>query len=239
MKRLAVFTLGALLAASAPVLAQTEAEFIAAFAGEWTTFEPSLSDGARCHIALQQEQIGERYVVSTTNCAGPLAGLGSWGIVDNQLALLDEAGETRIRLGGNQTRMTGNTMDDMAVIFERADTPVQAVNAEAISSGACLYVGYTASCAQAIDLSMLDENDGKPALARVLVALNARAEARPDAEIVTIVPQNTCVALDQCIEASDGRWCQAAIADSKGWIRQQAIRRNQWPTLTFSSGCER
>ena len=222
-----------------PAAAQTEADFIAAFAGEWITFEPTLREGAECRLTLKEEQVDERYPVEAAGCSGPLAGLGGWGIVENQLALLDQEGEVRVRLGGNQTRMTGDTVDSRAVIFERAGTQRRAIDAEAISSGTCLYLGYTASCAEPRELAVPQWQEDRFPQARILVELNARAEARPDANVVATIPQNTCVALDQCLEASDGRWCKAQIGDGTAWIRQQVVRRGQWPALTYVNGCSR
>lgn len=239
MKFLKALGFAAALLCAVPAAAQTEADFIAAFAGEWVTYEPSLSDGGQCRLTLQQQQVDGRYAVAAAGCAGPLGDLGGWGIVDNQLALLDQAGEIRVRLGGNQTRMTGDTTDDQAVIFERTDTQARAVDAAAISSGTCLYLGYTASCAEARELAAPDWQEDRLPQARILVELNARAEARPDANVIATIPQNTCVALDQCLEASDGRWCKARIADGSAWIRQQVVRRGQWPALTYVNGCSR
>jgi hypothetical protein len=239
MKFLKALGLAAAVLFAAPAAAQTEADFIAAFAGDWLTFEPSLSSSGQCQLELDQARNEIGYTVSTTSCAGPLVDLGGWGIVNNQLALLDSEGAIRVRLGGNQTRMTGDTADGRAVIFERAGTPGRSITAAGISSGTCIYLGYTASCAEVAALEAPAFDDDDLPQARILVDLNARAEARPDANVVATIPQNTCVALEQCLEASDGRWCRAQVADTGAWIRQQVVRRGQWPALTYVNGCAR
>jgi uncharacterized protein YraI len=71
----------------------------------------------------------------------------------------------------------------------------------------------------------------------VIVNLNVRAEARDDAGIVGVVPENSCVAVERCLTASDGVWCQAKFGDKDGWIRKVALRQNKWPILTFTNGC--
>ncbi|WP_198585858.1 SH3 domain-containing protein [Pararhizobium haloflavum] len=221
-----------------PAKAQTEAEFIAAFAGAWQTFEPSLGEEGTCRLTLNEEPSDAHYALSVEACAAPISQAETWGIVENQLAVLDDNGEILLRLGGNQTRMTGDTATGDAVIFERADVAKQAFSPDALRAGACLYLGYTASCAATGDLAApraVDE--GEMAAVAVMVNLNARREARPDAAVVDVIPRNTCVSVGQCLEASDGRWCQVRIADANGWIRQQTVRAGRWPVLTYRSGC--
>lgn len=232
------FAAAVLLAATAvmPAAAQSENEFIAAFSGEWVAFDPALGSGGQCRLTLSRDARDPNYALSTENCADLISGSAAWGIVDNQLALLDQAGSVLVRLGGNQNRMSGRSLEGRAVLFERAGTPAGSFSAAQVAAGNCLYLGYTATCAQQTDLGS-PFVEGKPAQVSVLVNLNARSEARPDAGVVSVVPKNTCVAVEQCLEASDGRWCEAKLGETGGWIRQQAVRQEQWPVLTFKNGC--
>lgn len=226
---------GALSVSSAA--AQTEADFIQAFSGDWQTFDPTFADGGMCQLSLSQERRDASYALSLENCGDDIASVTAWGIVNNQLALLDEAGEIRVRLGGNQTRMTGRTTDDRAVIFERSGVPVRAISARSIASGTCLYLGYTSNCAEADDLSVAVPADAETVPSMVMVDLNARTEARPDAAVVGVIPRNTCVQVSQCLEASDGQWCETTLDGQSAWMRQQVIRLGQWPAMTYRSGC--
>jgi hypothetical protein len=222
-----------------PASAQSQEQFIKAFSGKWQTLDTSYSNGSLCSVDLLSTKQGAEYEISIQGCEGDITEIASWGIVENQLAMLDDAGAIRIRLGGNQNRMTGQTISGRAVIFERAGTAMSAVSAAAISDGACLYLGYTATCAEAGDLADLTPPPGGGLLtAQVLVNLNARAEARSDAPVVAVVQENTCVVVEQCLQASDGRWCKARLQNASAWIKQQVIRANRWPVLTFKGSCE-
>lgn len=221
-----------------PAAAQSQEQFIKAFSGKWQTLDTSYSRGSLCSIDLLTQKQGSGYEISIQGCDGDITEIASWGIVENQLAMLDDGGAIRIRLGGNQNRMTGQTISGRAVIFERAGTEISAVSAETISKGACLYLGYTASCAEPDDLADITPPPGSDVLsAQVLVNLNARAEARSDAPVVAVVQKNTCVVVEQCLQASDGRWCKARIQNASAWIKQQAVRAKRWPVLTFKGSC--
>lgn len=241
MKRLVFSIFAALVLAvlsAVPAFSQSEEQFIAAFSGDWQTVEPSLSTGGTCGIGLSSDKSGATYAMTKENCAGVMSKVSSWGIVQNQLALLDAQGSILVRLGGNQNRMTGETDAGQAVIFERKGTASSAISVKGISNGACLYIGYTASCAPADELAPIKAPQGSDVKsATVLVNLNARKEARPDAPVVAVVPRNTCVVVDQCLQASDGRWCRAKLQNTTAWLRQQVIRDNKWPVLAYKSGC--
>lgn len=242
MKRLVFSFIAAgvlVLSTAAGSRAQSEEEFIGAFAGDWESFDQSLSSGeGKCAVTLAPDKEEQAYALSMRDCGGAMSDVAAWGIVDNQLALLDDEGSILVRLGGNQNRITGETNDGRAVIFERAGTAVSAVSPQGISNGACLYVGYTASCAEADDIAPIaasSASDEKSAA--VLVNLNARKEARPDAQVVSVIPKNTCVAVSQCTEASDGRWCEAKLQKTTAWIRQQVVRDSKWQVLAYRGGC--
>lgn len=231
-----------------PAQAQDEAAFVEAFAGDWLAFDPALSENGSdpCRITLSGEPAedeGASYVLVEDGCSGALGSVTGWSIVSGQLALSDTQGELRATLGGNQNRMTGDTIADeegmaRAIVMERAGTEPAAFDASALAEGACLYIGYTASCAEPATLARNAPSEtAESDQISVLVNLNARAEPRPDAPVVDIVPKQTCLAVTQCVDASDGRWCEARIGTETGWMRQQAVRSGQWPVLTYRSGC--
>jgi SH3-like domain-containing protein len=60
---------------------------------------------------------------------------------------------------------------------------------------------------------------------QVLVNLNVRAEARDDAEVVGVVPSQTCVTTELCLTATDGAWCCAKFGERTGWMRKLALRQ--------------
>jgi hypothetical protein len=222
------------------VTAQSESDFVAAFAGEWQTLDPALSSGGACRVGLQATPREGGYALSVAKCGGKLATLDRWGIVDNQLGLIAANGTVLARLGGNQTRMSGDLTDGGAVVFERlpATAAEASTNVVPSSDSTCVYYGYTATCARAEDRQApLRTGVDDTARAAVLVSLNARSEARPDAPVIATIPAGTCVVVDQCTSASDGNWCRATVSSFSGWIRQQAVRASRWPVLTYAPGC--
>ncbi|MCK5931370.1 MAG: AprI/Inh family metalloprotease inhibitor [Fulvimarina manganoxydans] len=222
---------------AAPVGAQTMADFVRAFSGTWQTLDPDFTDGGACRVGLNDVPVGNRFGLTTQNCGGLMAGLRVWGIDDNQLALVDDQGAVVARLGGNQNRVSGQTSNGETVIFERVPEGSNAPASDVVESD-CTYFGYTSSCAKEADFARPSAEPDREMTARVLVKLNARAEARPDAEIRASIPAGTCVRVSECTTASDGDWCRATIADTTGWIRQRAMRRDRWPVLTYTAGCE-
>lgn len=222
-----------------PAFAQSESDFVNAFAGKWQTLDPALSAGGACQVTLQTTPNGSSYQLEASHCGGSLSKLSTWKIVDNQLGLLGADGSVLARLGGNQNRVSGQLVPGGSVVLERM-APEAVASATAVPAGrdGCVFYGYTASCAQseARQSPVPSGSDGK-ARASVLVQLNARSEARPDAPVVATIPPGTCVVIDQCTTASDGNWCRAAVSNFSGWIRQQAMRGNRWPVLTYAPGC--
>ena len=102
----------------------------------------------------------------------------------------------------------------------------------------CFYLGFSSKCAPEAELanpfSTTPEAQKKVS---VVVNLNVRSEARDDAGIIGIIPQNSCVTVERCLTASDGVWCQANFGDKNGWVRKLALRQNTWPIVTFTNGC--
>lgn len=228
----------ALAAAATPAAAQSEADFVAAFAGDWQTLDPAVSSGGACRVTLDATGENGRYALSAERCGGALAQLSRWGIADNQLALFGAQDAVLARLGGNQNRMSGDLAAGGSVVFERLAAGASGPAPEVAGDAACVYYGYTASCARPEDRQMpVRTGVDETARASVLVALNARTEARPDADVVATIPAGTCVVVDQCTAASDGNWCQASVSNFSGWIRQQAVRADRWPVLTYAPGC--
>ncbi|HEV7417624.1 SH3 domain-containing protein [Tianweitania sediminis] len=221
-----------------PAAAQTEADFVAAFAGDWQTLDPAYSDGGACRISLEPSKTADRYALTADHCGGTFSTLQGWGIVDNQLGLIGADNAILARLGGNQTRMSGDVTGGGNVVFERLPANAQtAANGPALAAD-CLYYGYTASCSLPADRERPTPAGAEQAAkASVLVRLNARSEARPDAPIVATIPANTCVVIEECTTASDGNWCRAKVSTYTAWIRQQAVRSNRWPVLTYAPGC--
>jgi hypothetical protein len=224
-----------------PASAQSEADFIAAFAGEWKIAEPSFgADGGQCALVLKKDKEGSSYALDKAHCGGELMQVVHWGIADNQLALFDGGGAVLARMGGNQHRMTGTTATGKPVIFDRTGTKGLAELLQAAAKAAgCYYLGFTKQCATDADLA-----NPRPAGAqgetkvKVVVNLNVRAEARDDAGVVGIVPQNSCIAVDSCLSASDGVWCRARFGEKQAWLHKLALRRNKWPVVTFVNKCD-
>lgn len=224
-----------------PALAQSEADFIAAFAGKWKVFDDSFgAQGNKCELNLDKAGSNGRYALQAANCGGEVASIAQWGIVESQLALLDSGGLVVVRLGGNQRRMTGTTISNKPIIFDRTDTDglAQLLQAALKASG-CYYLGFTDKCAPEAELANpLTANPEGDKKIKIVVNLNVRAEARDDASVVGVVPLGSCVAVDTCLTASDGVWCQAQFGSKVGWIRKVAIRQNRWPVVTFVNKCD-
>jgi hypothetical protein len=222
-----------------PALAQSESDFVAAFNGAWQTLDPALSDEGACRVALSTTAAEPgRYMLEATHCGGALVGVSRWGIIDQQLGLLGANDAVLARLGGNQTRMSGDLTGGKTVVFEKVAPDAAPASAQAAADAPCVYYGYTASCARAEDRQTpMQSGVDETARVAVLVDLNAREAARPDASVLATIPAGTCVVVDQCTTASDGNWCRAKVSNFSGWIRQQAVRANRWPVLTFAPRC--
>lgn len=226
---------------TATAQAQSEAEFVAAFSGNWQVFEPAYSEGgAKCGLSLSKTGGDGRYDLAKSNCAAELATVEKWGIVDQQLAFIDKGGLVVVRLGGNQRRMTGTTVAGKPIVFDRIGNDGLASQLEAaVKASGCYYLGFTDKCAPAGELeNPLTANPEGDKRIQVVVNLNVRSEARPDAEAIGVVPGNSCVAVETCLTASDGVWCQARFGERNGWLRKSALRQNRWPVVTFVNKCE-
>jgi hypothetical protein len=98
----------------------------------------------------------------------------------------------------------------------------------------CFYSGFTSKC---VDAAQAAPPAPEGASVQVLVNLNVRAEARDDAEVVGVVPSQTCVTTELCLTATDGAWCCAKFGERTGWMRKLAVRQNRWAIVTFDNSC--
>lgn len=217
--------------------AQSEEEFVGAFAGEWQVVDARYVEGTGpCRLTLGREarQPG-RYDIELQSCGGFLALVGSWGIADGQMSLFDESGAVVAKLGGSQRRMSGNAANGDPVIIEKAGLPGMANMLEAARrASGCFYAGFTDNCAPVTELS---KPEGEELRLNVLVNLNVRSEARDEASALGTIPANSCISADLCMEATDGVWCRAQFDGRSGWFRKLALRQNRWPVVTFFNSC--
>lgn len=221
--------------------AQSEADFIGAFAGAWKVVDPSFgTDGGQCGLVLGKGKDGAGYKLDKTHCGGELARTERWGIADNQLALFDSGNLVLARMGGNQRRMTGATTGGKPVIFDRiGGKGLAEVLQAAVKKSGCYYLGFTKQCAADADLANPRTAGAQgETKVKVIANLNARAEARDDARVVGTVPQNSCIAVDNCLDASDGIWCSAKFGGKQAWLHKLALRRNKWAIVTFVNKCD-
>lgn len=227
---------GAMFAFSAH--AQTEQEFVDAFAGQWQVVDSHYAaETGPCRIELARGPATQgRYPLTLQACKAELSLVAGWGISNGQMSLFDAAGAVIARLGGNQRRMSGNSASGVPVILERAGAGGAATLLEAAKrASGCVYTGFTDKCAPEEQLS---KPQGDAPKVKVLVNLNIRAEARDDASIVGVVPVDSCVSTEVCVTATDGVWCRARFGGETGWLRKLALRQNRWPVVTFSNSCE-
>ena len=229
---------GAFWAADAS--AQTEAEFVAAFAGEWRVHDEAFAQGVQiCRLTLRGEAEEGRYKLDRATCGGELSDVSSWGIADGQMVLFAGT-EIAVTLGGTQRRMSGNSKSGVPVSLERAGAGGSAEQLQAARQAAgCYYLGFTNRCSAEADLAKPAQADGgAPTRVQVIVNLNVRAEARDDAGVIGVIPANSCVSTTVCATASDGVWCRAEFGDRSGWLRKLTLRQNRWPVVTFLNQCQ-
>lgn len=225
--------------ASGPAQAQTEAEFVQAFSGEWQVLDDVYSaDGQTCRITLGTDTTDAGYGIAAQNCAFELEGLTAWRIVEGQLILV--GGENQVAaLGGSQRRVSGNSSIGAPIIMDRVGQgqPADAI-AAAVAATGCYYLGFTNTCVDEVQLEKPTPSaDGRGASITVLVNLNARVEARDEADILGVIPANSCVIVDACTAAVDGVWCRAQFGEERGWLKKLALRQEKWPVVTFVNQC--
>ena len=102
---------------------------------------------------------------------------------------------------------SGTTASDKPVVIDRVDSlgAGDALTA-AVKARGCFYLGFSSKCAPEAELanpfSTTPEAQKKVS---VVVNLNVRSEARDDAGIIGIIPQNSCVTVERCLTASERR----------------------------------
>ena len=228
------------VAVAAPALAQSEADFVKAFAGNWAVFDSGFASGdGRCGLTLSDKIDNGSYALQSQNCGGELTGASKWGIADGQLAIFDDKGAVLAHLGGNQRRVSGTTASDKPIVIDRADgLGAGDAIAAAVKARGCFYLGFSSKCAPEAELA--NPFSTRPEAQKkisVVVNLNVRSEARDDAGILGVIAQNACVTVERCLTASDGVWCQAKFGDKDGWVRKLTLRQNKWPIVTFTNSC--
>lgn len=232
------------LAFGQAAVAQTQAELVAAFSGEWFVFEPSQSAGTNpCQITLSPDSADTAPMLNAVSigCAAGLSGLTTWNVENGRLVFFAADGMRMAELGGTQRRLTGTLEPgDQGIVAERSNGDGSNVAlANAIQRHRCFYLGLTDDCATEADLAAPTFNDEDPPLASVetLGKLVARSQPRRDAPEAGRIPQGTCVRVNQCIVATDGTWCRARFGDVSVWLARNAVRQNEWPILTYRNGC--
>lgn len=234
--------IGFILASFAPAStasAQTEQDFVAALAGEWAIYDDAYSAKDKtCQVALRQEANEGGYALSTSDCTLEIADLTSWRIVNQQLALMIDNSQIAV-LGGNQIRMSGQTGIGAPLILERvgANALVVAIT-KAREASRCFYLGFSTTFAAVAQLqNPVAAPDGAGPRLGIGVNLNVRDEARDTANVVGVVPANSCTVAETCINAVDGVWCRAQFGEVKGWLKKLALRQDKWPIVNFVNQC--
>lgn len=208
---------------------QTRGDFVDAFAGEWRTLSGNFTgSGERCALSLAADE-GSPLPLTNDGCMRELAPASAWEIEAGQIVLYDPNGRELARLGGNQRRLNGSTLDGNAIVLERQDGPF------AIAEVGCVYLGYTSSCAGLDDIATPRVEDG--AQISVLTRANMRATASLSADVLDIVPANTCLPVSRCTAGPDGSWCETRFENRTGWIKKQSIRLDRFPTIVFANEC--
>lgn len=236
----AVATLGFGVAAQA----QEQSEFIKAFSGQWFVFDPQYgANDLTCTLALAGKPSDEAgtLAVEPKNCVEPLANVVTWGISDGQLAFKDASGTGIATLGGSQQRVTGElAASGRGLVVERAQGDENTRKmAAAIGRHRCIYVGFTQECADPDDLRKpaMTEDNGTFASVGIVVNLNVRDQPRSNAPIVGTLPTGACLKVNYCTQASDGIWCRARFGERSGWVHKTALRKGEWPVLTYRNSC--
>ena len=227
------------LAMPGPAAAQSAEDFVTALAGDWAVYDDAYSaKGKTCQVTLKPDATEDGYGLTTADCTLEMADLTGWKIIDQQLALM--IGKDQIAaLGGNQIRMSGQTGIGAPLILDRigANTLVTAITKAREASG-CFYLGFSTTCAADAQLRKpAAASDGTGPKLGIVVNLNVRDEARDTANVIGVVPANSCIVAETCVNAVDGVWCRAQFGEVKGWLKKLALRQDKWPIVTFVNQC--
>lgn len=203
--------------------------YAAAFAGDWLIFDDRYAaNGTPCKIHLKAE--GSPFQVTAQNCRASLAGVTSWRIEAGQLHLL-AAANLFARLGGTTARVSGWDSASEPLVLDRDAGPVLADPVSyARKTKGCWFVGYSSECANPAQAL---RPAGKKARICTVVDLKLRGEARPETAAVGVLPAQTCIGTEVCVDTATGPWCYIRFDTAAGWVRQHALRQGEWPVLTF------
>ncbi len=225
-------------------VAQTRAELVSAFSGEWFVFEPSQAAGGDpCQITLSSDSAdtGTAMQSDSRGCGDSLASMSTWDLQDGRLVFFAADGARLAELGGTQRRLTGTLEpSSLGVVAERSNGDGSNVAlANAIQRHRCFYLGVTDQCASDADLAAPVFSDEDPPLAMIetLGTMVARSQPRRDAPEAGKIPQGTCIRVNQCLVATDGTWCRARFGEVSVWLARNAVRQNEWPIITYRTGC--
>lgn len=240
---LPALTLG-LLALAAPAAAQSRAQLVEAFAGEWYVFDSLLArDGNPCALVFKKDPVSAdgRMAAAMQGCTDAIGAIASWSVEGGVLRLFDAGDEQRAELGGSQRRITGVTMPGQkGLVVERAggDGAAQDI-AMAVQRHRCYYAGTTATCAtEAERAPPAFPATGEPlAEIEMLGNLVVRDQPRRDASTIGTIPSGACIKVNQCLTASDGIWCRARFGEVTGWLAKTAVRQGEWPIITYRNTC--
>lgn len=221
--------------------AQTEAELVEAFSGDWYAFDPAFSDTTSpckldlsTNIAEAQNPVARRVEVDE-NCVVPFAGQTVlWRVMDGKILLQNPANMVFAELGGNPSKLSGDLKGPIdALILERKEgSDFKQVLVAALGKHKCYYVGYSSECASEAAVIVPPAGSGETDI-DVLVDLNVRGQPRRNAAVVGIVPRSSTISVNLCLRASDGVWCRANFGEIDGWMSKSVIRGDEWPVITF------
>lgn len=203
--------------------------FAAAFAGDWLIFDGRYATAATpCRIQLKAE--GDPLAVITRDCHAAIAEVKFWRIEAGQLRLVTAAG-LFARLGGTTARVSGWDKAGEPLVLDRDAGPALADPIIfARKTKGCWFVGYSDKCATAAQARRPAEKNARIC---TVVDLKLRGEARPETGVVGVLPAQTCVGTEVCVITASGPWCFIRFATAAGWVRQHALRQEEWPVLTF------
>lgn len=218
--------------------AEKDDQFATAFAGNWITYSNEFSEsGLNCILEFSDTKVDQSFPITTNGCVGALNNVRGWVVINGQLRLVDKAEKEIATLGGNQFRLSGLDAESGNTFIIEKEAQAQAIS-KARKSISCSYLGYGKKCAEPRDYAAPTITKDGEAEVTILISLNARVEPRPDAQILGVLNQNSCMKVNACSQASDGLWCKANFGEKSGWFKKHAVRRGKWPVLTFISGCK-
>lgn len=242
LKSLTAPILAALMTVSTAATAQSLDAYFKAFSGDWSIFDKSFGTGGKpCQMALKSRtEEGARPSASARNCVAPLSGLAKWDIDGGSLMFFNGEDAPIGKLGGNQLRITGALSDGRGVIAERQSGDGTGIKlTAALRKHRCYFAGLTATCVDKGDLGepAMTEEGGVFGRVEMLARVNVRSQPRADASVIGVLDKGTCLKINDCTYGSDGVWCRARFGERSGWVAKTALRKGEWPVVTFLNSC--